>query len=539
MNFPPANSFDLASRSVIIQDYRQRIKQGDRSKLSKTELETLITDFISQLAALKSKVRIVALCQAEIALLEEGYPQPTVGKVYLPMYRKAIKQAIEHQELPLTKNTSHQYSYSKRTGESGEAIEHYALTYLKYDTSTYSQFAATSADRNNTKQDHLQPVELEAFLMVTAELLQSKNPFDLAAGIAAATGRRFSEVVAKGSFSLTADPYWLSFAGQLKKRTEANHFLTPCLLPAAEVLAALECFRQHARIIQLAQGTPDQLNRSLADSVKRSVKSHFGKIVPILPGEKAVTIHNLRGVYGQICTYFFCPPNRTTPRFLQECLGHVISAEEFKRANSSATQFYFHYYLVDQLGHHLSAKGIKLATPDSAMELSTTPVLPIIDQEDGEILPPAEPAPSSPNLATDLALAINRITSLESALQDTQRRIEQLEQLSVTDALKPRAGERRPPAFAKILAAINAIYLWNSQNPQKFAISQTLLLKSTGCNRPAIQQVVTDLQEEIDNHHSTYSIAPRSQPRNLDPIISFVQENWQLSVTAESDELPS
>jgi Telomere resolvase len=535
MNFSHPNSADRYHRSAIIQQYRQRIAQGDRSKLSKSELEALIVDFIGQLATLKSKSRIATLCRDEIALLEEGYPQPTVGKVYLPMYRKAIKKAIDDQQLPVTKNTSHQYSYSKRTGASGSTIEHYALTFLKYDTATYGEFAAAAADRNNTKQDHLQPVELEAFLTVAADLLLSNNPFDLAAGIAAATGRRFSEVVAKGSFSLVDDPYWLSFAGQLKKRTKADHFLTPCLLPAAAVLAALERFRGHSRIIQLAQGTPDELNRSLADSVKRSVKSHFGKIVPVLPGEKAVTVHNLRGVYGQVCTHFFCPPDRTTPRFLQECLGHVISAEELKRGNSSATQFYFHYYLVDQLGQHLSAKGIKLGVQESGMELPTEQAQQLIPHDSSSNLQAEvshlwahlrQLAPPAPDLSADLAAAIDRITTLESALQNAHHRIDQL--LSIVQGSSSPPSQPRPPASSKILAAINAIYVWNSQNPQKFAISQTLLLKSTGCNRPAIQRVLIDLQEEIDSHHASFSISPLSQPRNLDQIITFVQASLPL-----------
>ncbi len=536
MNLSHPNSADRYHRQDIIQHYRQRITQGDRSKLSKSELEALIADFIEQLATLKSKSRIASFCLAEIALLEEGYPQPTVGKVYLPMYRKAIKKAIEAQELPITKNTSHQYSYSKRTGESGSTIEHYALTFLKYDTATYGEFAATAADRNNTKQDHLQPVELEAFLTVTADLLLSDNPFDLAAGIAAATGRRFSEVIAKGSFSLVDDPYWFSFAGQLKKRTKADHFLTPCLLPAAAVLAALERFRKHSRIVQLAQGTPDELNRSLADSVKRSVKSHFGKIVPILPGEKAVTVHNLRGIYGQICTHFFCPPDRTTPRFLQECLGHVISAAELKRGNSSATQFYFHYYLVDQRGQHLSAKGIKLGIEKSVMEPPTEQAPQIITHDSSATLQDEvnrlwahlkQLTPPTPDWSADLAAAIDRITVLESALQDAHHRIDQLLSIAQGHSLPP--SQPRPPASFKILAAINAIYDWNSQNTQKFAISQTLLLKSTGCNRPAIQRVLIDLQEEIDSHHASFSISPLSQPRNLEQIITFVQANLPLS----------
>jgi integrase len=519
------------SRESIIDRYRQRITNGDRSKLAKSELEFLIADFIGQLAAIRSKTRIESFCLAEIALLEEGYPQPTVGKVYLPMYRKAIKLAIHDGVLPLVKSTSQEYAYSKRSGESGSTIEHFALTFLKYDTATYGEFAASSTGRNNTKQDNLQPVELAAFLTVTADLLMSDNPFDSAAGIAAATGRRFSEVVAKGIFTRTDDPYWLSFEGQLKKRAVADCFLTPCLLPAVQVLAALERFRSHPRIISLSQGSPDELNRSLADSVKRSVQSHFGAVVPVLPGERAVSIHNLRGVYAQVCTYFFCPPDRTTARFLQECLGHVISVAELKRSNSAATQFYFHYYLVDDFGGHLSAKGVKL---ELEVEIDVTNELlhePDIAPDDAIVALQEEVSRlwqhvqqvtvPTVDLSPTLTAVLERVSALESALKDAHRRIDQL--LTIVQPNIPRNSKRRTPAASKILMAIDFIMEWNSGHEQRFAISQTLLLKATGCNRPAIQRVLVDRAEEIDQHHEQFSISPRGQSHHLDEILKFLK----------------
>jgi Telomere resolvase len=141
-------------RQSIINSFRQAIAAGDRNKISKTDFDELIDDFVEQLAELKSKAKIKALCAAELALLEEGYPQATIAKVYLPRYRKAIKEATEEGFLPLTKATSYQYDYTKRnSGEEGTAIDHFALLYLKYDQALYSQLANAAADRNNQKQD--------------------------------------------------------------------------------------------------------------------------------------------------------------------------------------------------------------------------------------------------------------------------------------------------------------------------------------------------------------------------------------------------
>jgi hypothetical protein len=613
------------SRQLIIDRYRQRIAASERTRLTKTDLAELIVEFIDRLAITKTKAKIQELCSAEIALLEEGYPQATIGKVYLPMYRKAIQAAVDDGLLPLTKNTSREYTYSKRnSGETGKAIDHFALDYLKYDSATYSQFAGISAERNNLKQDNLQPVNPAVFLAVAADLLASADPFDLAVGIAATTGRRFSEVVAKGTMTATNDLYWISFAGQLKKRTykkpaEADSYLTPCLLPAVVVLDAMERFRQHPRIAALADFSAIEINRSLADSVKRSVIRNFGDtgIVPILPSESAVTVHNLRGIYGEICTHFFCPPDRAVSRFVQERLGHVISADELKRANSSATQHYFHYYLVDGNGQHLGAKGIKLGDFPSTeivandyedvhdtpvqLELLTNPTTKKsvsktakktidrpVDIDSRESLPSQADTPTIDpqqfaalqqevsrlwqhlnatnashnasqsqvnqaeiitvqNTSPELAAAHSHIAELEQEVATLhqanlgyQQRIEQLVNILQPSEAKPviktsspkisvsppkPETKRREPAATKILAAIDTIMLWNKKNDQKFAISQTLLLKATGCNMPAIRLVLKDYAEMIDRHHAKYDIHPRHQSKKLDMILDFMRQH--------------
>jgi hypothetical protein len=611
------------SRQLIIDRYRQRIAASERTRLTKTDLAELIVEFIDRLTITKTKAKIQELCTAEIALLEEGYPQATIGKVYLPMYRKAIQTAVTAGLLPLTKNTSREYTYSKRnSGETGQAIDHFALDYLKYDSTTYSQFAGISAERNNLKQDNLQPVNPDIFLAVASDLLTSLDPFDLAVGLAATTGRRFSEIVAKGTLTATNDLYWISFAGQLKKRTAAESYLTPCLLPAAIVLDTMERFRQHPRIAALADFSAIQINRSLADSVKRSVIRNFGDtgIVPILPSESAVTVHNLRGIYGEICTHFFCPPDRAVSRFVQERLGHVISADELKRANSSATQHYFHYYLVDSNGQHLGAKGIKLGgslpieiVADDYEDLDATPVQlelltnstarkpvikaakkmsnPPVIADSPESLPPQPDNPAidpqqfaalqqevsrlwqylnstdtsqsqvnqaelatvqntSTQLTQELAVAHRHIAELEQEVATLyqanlgyQQRIEQLMNILQPSGAKTRAKnvvktpvpqiavaapqpktERRQPAATKILAAIDTIMLWNYQNDQKFAISQTLLLKVTGCNMPAIRRVIEENAEMIDRHHAEYGIQPRNQSKKVDMILDFMRK---------------
>lgn len=624
-------------REDIITRYRDHIATGERTKLTQEDLHRLIETFLEQLQSLTTEDEIKALCRAEIALLEEGYPKATIGKVYLPMFRKAIRAAMGDGKLPMTEATSRQYAYTKReSGEPGEAHDHRALDFLKYDNVTYSAIAGKSAERNNEKQDNLKPVNPEQYLAKAAELLQSEDPFELAVGIAATTGRRFSEVVDKGNIVATDQPYWVSFSGQLKKKSTADSYLTPCLIPAADVLVALERFRNHPRIVRVVGVSARDINRSLANSVKRAVDRHFGTtgIIPVLEGEASVTIHNLRGVYGEICVHFFCPPSRGVTRFVQERLGHVISKEELKRGNSSATQHYFHYYLIDGNGKHIGSRGVKLtdgeslptsiepnseSQPETVPEASpeTQPIqqpelmdaiaalteqIQALTQENQRIwthISTMDASTTQAPTATDTSFFTREIESLRSQLAELRQERDQaaaelehiksenesLQQLTqthqayqqriegLTELLKqaPLTAQTTQPqdvevpmtaieaaaapipvgkpitpiqpvqpkpkrehitkagsADQRVEATMLAIQEWNrnhDSDSEKFAITQSLLQKTTGSNMPAVKRVMADFQNQIYEHNSEYGLDPdrHNYGKDIEEIKAFVQ----------------
>jgi hypothetical protein len=128
----------LDARVEVIQTFRDRIHNGSHTRLSQDDLEMMIGGFVEKLRGIRAKTKIRALCEAEIKLLEEGYPQASVAK-YLSRYRKAIIQAVDDGALPMTKATSHHYVHQQRvTGVLEERHEHWALTYLKYSQETYN-----------------------------------------------------------------------------------------------------------------------------------------------------------------------------------------------------------------------------------------------------------------------------------------------------------------------------------------------------------------------------------------------------------------
>ena len=355
-----SRQFD-ATRQEIVANFRDRISHLKRNKLTKQELEELIDIFISRLESTNEQKSIEQLCKAEIALLEEGYPAASVAKNYLPKYRCAIDSAITQGRINLKDHNSHSYTYIKE-GSEHLTTEHWALTYLKYDRASYERFAETTTRNNNLKQDSLQPINRGLYLDTVNLLLKSSDPQELAIALAAVTGRRYSEVLARGHFGPTDHPYQISFSGQLKKRDAASGYTIFTLVPAIKVLTALNRFRTHPNIAALENDSIEEINK-LNTSINRLLKKYFqdSHLVPILRGEAGVTIQNLRSIYGEIAVNFFCPQNLGIHRFVQHKLGHLINDSELsKRKNSASTEHYFHYYLIDSGGKPLTSKGILL-----------------------------------------------------------------------------------------------------------------------------------------------------------------------------------
>jgi FtsZ-binding cell division protein ZapB len=468
------------SREEIIAQYHQRIQKGDRTKLSKHELEQLALHFVDRLKSLNSPAQIKALCEAEIALLQEGYPQATIAGNQLPLYRQLIKDAIKTGILPLTDENSHVVAWTKRnTGEPGQTQEHFALDYLKYDQATYQQIRGEGTAANNSRQDNLQRVPLQRYLDTAVELLASNDERHLAIALAALTGRRHTEVISKGQFQQTHHSYLVHFQGQQKKQInegEAAHgFDILTLVPATQVLGGIERFRT-LPVIQQLEGvdSKDPRMRVLNTRIDREVKCLFqdSGIVPVLTGKKTVSIHRLRGVYGAIAIHFFCPPTKHVHRFLQHYLGHVLDQQQ-AAPNSIATSHYFHYRLVDEQGQPLDGQGVLLDAkglpPLSAGKESTQPVELLEAVESFESVPPAqavqvEPEPTKVTSKTpsktiayesEQAIAVSN-TSTPSAPTPSPRQHSLLRifkdehdrWLTVLDALCPKCNNQQEKTSA-------------------------------------------------------------------------------------------
>jgi hypothetical protein len=377
-------------RSQIVGQYEQRLQKNQQSgltsdevskkrfkKLSRNELISLALCFLASLIELQQQKQdtedtIRQLCESETALLEKGYPRATIAKNHHPLYVNLIRDAVDKKELILNQQNSYLLPVpDPDTSKLFDVRIHYAQLYLKYENSFYVGLKRATTTKNNLKQDRPQPVILPLYLGKVEGLLDSKSYPELATGIAAASGRRFSELI-KGRFSLpySADsPYQFIFEGQLKKQDEAPAYVTYSLVPADELMEAIARLRSFPKIKPLISASIRQINDSMNAAVNYQVQRHFQapNIVSVLHGESRVTIQNLRGVYGEIATHFFCPNRAAFPRFLASCLGHLIGDEAIASSNSPSTQHYFHYYLINEESQQIDSMGVMLDKADSQL----------------------------------------------------------------------------------------------------------------------------------------------------------------------------
>ncbi len=372
-----AQTFDT-TRAEIVTAMEQRIEKGDRTKLTKKELDELISILVAQLVEMNAlgtdtKAAIDRLCAAEQALLERAYPRSSINSVYFPRYTKAIKAAIEAGRITLNSKNSYPRRWTKRNplpGEpsSGSEARHYALDGFTYPIEVQAQLRAATTQNANARQDDRQPVDLDAYMGKINLLLASNDPIDLIIAIAAVTGRRHTEVVSLGQLQPhggemaqlipQGHPYLLRFTGQQKAAKAAYDLLT--LVPAQDVLLAVEKLRATADIHDLdGVASDDPRMEALNARVNRRVVKVLDQVLPTPKGFTNISIHRCRAVYVPIALHYFCPANMAEQRLAQHLLGHVL-LDDTASGNASVTGHYYQYYLTRN-GKPLTARGVKLA----------------------------------------------------------------------------------------------------------------------------------------------------------------------------------
>ena len=293
---------------------------------------------------------------------------------YVTMTRDWIRS------LPLTAQTS---VINPKTKE----VEHVALISFTLTQEEWAAGKVLTMKRVGARNVQMQTIADPSPLVEQIHQVLARPEWEaIAAGLAAATGRRIGEVLLSGSIE-PKTAYTLWFVGRLKMKGRPDQrFEIPTVVPAQEVEQAWERLRAHPDL--LAMGLPQQvntravgeINRRLYPRVRRAVAQFFGDLVPGLDEEGAaieVSTHRLRSVYAALAVWAYCPLWVDPDRYAAAVLGHgLFSGEGVEQLNPSTEEYYHRYVVQDgRRGVWLERPGVvvleRFAKPEPEEEEQT------------------------------------------------------------------------------------------------------------------------------------------------------------------------
>ncbi|WP_193200597.1 protelomerase family protein [Nostoc sp. MG11] len=197
--------------------------------------------------------------------------------------------------LPLKqgKNAESVPKHDAQGNVTGYELKHYVLLLCGLDQKDWEERNETtrvSSRLLNADKDGNTGIEInpDKYLEVTANLLASDNPHELAVGLIAATGRRPHEILARGKFTpVEGSAYQVVFEGQGKKRGQNPVFKISTLFAASYIIERLNHLCQDGSVKELLQQVTNEFKSNVAaqnkaiedkrgNSLRRVVQEYFG-----------------------------------------------------------------------------------------------------------------------------------------------------------------------------------------------------------------------------------------------------------------------
>ncbi|MHC5716818.1 MAG: protelomerase family protein [Nostoc sp.] len=348
--------------------------------------------------------------------------------------------------LPLEqgKNAASVPKHDAQGNVKGNELKHYVLVLCGLGEKDWEKRNETSrvSDRlMNPDGDGNTGIEInpDTYLEVTAKLLASVDPHELAVGLIACTGRRPHEILARGNFrAIAGEVYQVMFEGQGKKRGEKPVFKISTLYPASYVIERLEHLRKDASVTELLKLVksefPDDLaaqNKAIEDrrgnSLRRVVQEYFGgkdteePLLNFREGQEQNDCTALRAACASLVTERDCRGSVGAKMyFAASFLGHItpgakISDSDLKHITT--TLGYSDYYTTKPVGFPDAPEKEKL----SNVRVSSSDLEAIRHLQE-ELL-----APNQQSVISKLIESFNSRLDVAKHLQDAQQKLAQSE----------------------------------------------------------------------------------------------------------------
>lgn len=252
----------------------------------------------------------------------------------------------------------------------GQELKHYAVTQCGLNAEQWTERNSTTRvidrlevqEKSGYSGTEINP---NTYLDVAGELLMSDNPYELAVGLIAATGRRPHEIIARAKFTaIEGKEYYVTFEGQGKKRGHKVVLEIATLYPSSLIIKCLNRLRKDDYIKTLLNEVKVQFYKSITrqnieidkrcnGSLNRVVRKYFGnkgEVNPVLNfrfGEEQDNCKALRAAYSVLATKRDCKgSNASKLLFAAKMLGHFIPENKTDRdlTRLATTLGYNDYY---------------------------------------------------------------------------------------------------------------------------------------------------------------------------------------------------
>jgi Telomere resolvase len=200
----------------------------------------------------------------------------------------------------------------------------------------------------NRLENQATELDAEKFLEVATALLSSENPWIVAAGLIALSGRRPIEILLTGDFLLEGEQ--LIFSGQAKKRGGEAPYPIQILGDTTRFLKAFEHFRNSPELCKVKDKfdpeNPERSRRLISSSntlkIRKQVIQYFSWM-PRREGKKFVGCSDLRAAWARIASNKHCPPGTEPLLWVSRQLGHFEEGGDLRPLLTSIG--YFDYKL--------------------------------------------------------------------------------------------------------------------------------------------------------------------------------------------------
>ncbi|HAV1338019.1 TPA: hypothetical protein JG819_004683 [Vibrio parahaemolyticus] len=230
----------------------------------------------------------------------------TNPKAISAIIRDAISRASA-----IAKNYDSEKNYGKRNEflnlvEQIQTLKVFPESYyhIRLSDAQNKQIRASREERVNNSHQNQIIVGKAQIIGITRKLLSSDSHYELALGLALATGRRMSEIYCTAKFKYI-DQYKVSFSGQLKKKfwqgdKDIEYFLYTTV-SAEEVINAFDRFRSYEIVSSMRERVKEDeniklINQKFSKGCSRAAKASLG----LLDGTEKWKFSDSRGIWGRL-----------------------------------------------------------------------------------------------------------------------------------------------------------------------------------------------------------------------------------------------